>query len=406
MRKINKFFIAIAAMFVATIGLASCDDESHEYSTVWNSDSSSHWHDSVCEHNTKSEKSSHTWTEVSSANGTKTVCSVCGREKKENATYEVDEVAFTAASYIDNYTIKVTTIEDGEETNSGTLYHVSKDKYLVENANGKTISTEVDSNQYLIYSLGKDETEWSVELQSYDSISSRFDISSIFEGYSDFEYNSKTKSYKYSESASAYGIKMDVYALVTFENGKLVNALYKTVVSQSGYTGIVTMQLFNVGTTEAFEIPNVTCYEMNSYTFESEMSKLNNYTYQGYSYTIYCTENGIKEDYDSSWSKYSSIYEKNGDKYYYYYSQNGNNQYTKTEITEEKYNSGYAAIKNHLFDDLKAYYFYYDGVSHKYVSDRYNFSLSFENLELKEITPLEGSVISNIGNTTFDIPNC
>lgn len=406
MRKINKFFIAIAAMFVATIGLASCGDESHKYSTVWNSDSSSHWHDSVCEHNIKSEKSSHTWTEVSSANGTKTVCSVCGREKKENATYEVDEVAFTAASYIDNYTIKVTTIEDGEETNSGTLYRVSKDKYLVENADGKTISTEVDSNQYLIYSLGKDETEWSVKLQSYDSISSVYDIFDIFDEYSAFEYNSKTKSYECSESASDYGIKIDVYSLVSFEDGKLVNALFKTVISQSGYTAIVTMQVFNVGTTEAFEIPNVTCYEMNSYTFKSEMSKLNNYTYQRDSYTIYCTENGIKEDYDSSWSKYSKIYEKNGDEYYYYYSQNGNNQYTKTEITEEKYNSGCAEIKNHLLNNLSAYYFDYNDVSHKYVSDWYNFSLSFENLELKEIIPLEGSVISNIGNTTFDIPNC
>lgn len=154
MRKTKKFFIVLAAIFVSTVSLTSCDNHKHDYSSLWSYDSDSHWHDAMCEHNAQEDKKSHEWTEVSTTSGTKTVSSVCGKEKKENTTYEVDKETFkNAISNIDNYTYTSFGKAD-DETESTTIYSVRNDKLKYESDEKTQLITKDDSNYgYLLYTL-------------------------------------------------------------------------------------------------------------------------------------------------------------------------------------------------------------------------------------------------------------
>lgn len=397
MRKTKKFFIVLAAIFVSTVSLTSCDNHKHDYSSLWSYDSDSHWHDAMCEHNAQKDKKSHEWTEVSTTSGTKTVCSVCGKEKKENATYEVDKETFkNAISNIDNYTYTSFGKAD-DETESTTIYSVSNDKLKYESDEKTQIITKDDSNYlYLLYTLADDKTNWTVSLETYNSISYNIEytFSSTLDDYSDFTYNTDEHSYTYEYTDTYADINMYGYWAFYFEDGKLINALVK--VNDSEHTALAIHQLTNVGSTEDFDVPNVKCYEMNYYTFNNAFYNLDNFTISNYGTTAYVTSNSIKYDYSDSDSQ---IYTKNGDKYYTYVISGSSTQ--KYEISEDDYT--YA--RKRTASIISCYDFTYDEATHKYTSSQYKLSLYFENGKLIEITPLEGSIISNIGTTTVDIPN-
>lgn len=259
MKKTKKFFIALAAIFAATVSLTSCDnkDNKHDYSSLWSYDAESHWHDAVCEHIEQGDKESHSWTEVTTTSGTKTVCSVCGKEKKENATYEVDASAFTnAVNSIDNFTYNSVSIAD-DKTSRTTIYNVSNDRMKYET--DATTQLWVNQNgSYMVYTLAEDKTSWNTSSQPVNTIliSTTYALSSSFSNYSNFTFNSDNKSYT-CETTETYG-GMDIYAYYSFhfEDGKLLNAYIKTKTTQDEKTSIVTVQLTNIGTTEDFDTPS------------------------------------------------------------------------------------------------------------------------------------------------------
>ena len=399
MRKTNNFFIALAAIFVATVSLTSCDNHKHDYSSLWSCDSDSHWHDAMCEHNAQEDKQSHEWTEVSTTSGTKTVCSVCGKEKKENATYEVDKSTFISAiSNIDNYTYTSFGKAD-DETESSTIYSVSNDKLKYESDEKTQIITKDDCNySYLLYTLADGKTNWTVSLNSSNSISYDLEskFSSTLDDYSDFTYNTDEHSYTYEYTDTYEDINIYGYWAFYFEDGKLINALVKVKIYDSEHTALAIHQITNVGSTEDFDVPNVKCYEIKYYTFNNAFYNLDNFTISNYGITVYVTSNSIKYDYSDG---NSQIYMKDSDKYYTYVISGSSTQ--KYEISEYDYT--YARKKAASY--ISFYNFTYDEATHKYTSSIDKLSLYFENGKLIEITPLEGSVISNIGTTTVDIPN-
>lgn len=178
-----------------------------------------------------------------------------------------------------------------------------------------------------------------------------------------------------------------------FEDGKLINALVKVKVNDSEHTALAINQLTNVGSTEDFDVPNVKCYEMNYYTFNNEFYNLDNFTTSYNGTTAYFTSDSVKYDYSDGSSQ---IYTKDSDKYYTYVISGSSTQ--KCEISEDDYT--YARQYYISYSEFK-----YDEATHKYTSSIFKLSLYFENGKLIEITPLEGSVFSNIGTTTVDIPN-
>lgn len=80
--------IIIAFAIFAVISFTSCHE--HTYSSEWSSDNISHWHDSTCGHNVKSDIASHIWVSgdvIQEATYDSTglvllTCEVCGQTRQ------------------------------------------------------------------------------------------------------------------------------------------------------------------------------------------------------------------------------------------------------------------------------------------------------------------------------------
>ena len=93
----------------------SSETHTHEYSTTWSKDETSHWYSDTCGHNTRKDKSKHTysdWTVVKAATTTeegleRRECSVCGYEETRSVSKLKVNLTFNSngGSAVDNVSL-------------------------------------------------------------------------------------------------------------------------------------------------------------------------------------------------------------------------------------------------------------------------------------------------------------
>ena len=389
----RKRKLLLGALILGVAALTACDNTNgstptptpeptheHTYANEWSKNETKHWHAATCGDDVKKDEADHTWNDgVETTNGTKFTCTVCGYEKTETSKYQVNETKWKEIlNNTFNYTLEEA-VTQGSNSMQQNIYFTENGVLMDYVGSDKGIATK-ENDKYYLYSLTYGETNWTKEEITEDRYNDYYNNSfSVFVNeYSKFTYNLETKKYTLASldisdtasSSSSYTTLLTNIS-IGFEDGKLSSLNFTMTMTSISYSASAQLVYKNFGTT-TIEIPTDKQIVKTTVT-ETEWTNLfdlgNNCKIESVSQyggtsisnsTVYSGDI-IYISMNMSGLLMSTYFQKDNDKYYQYsYS---DNQWVKSEITKEDYDTQRYGLKE---IGTQFYKFTYDEESKSY----------------------------------------
>lgn len=248
---------------ISSISSSSSFDSSskheHSFSSEWSCNETTHWHDSTCGHDVKSDEGEHVFDEgVEIDANTKYTCTVCGFSKTEPSKNRVSEEKWKEAfQNANNYRMTVSADNGFEQ-----VYLLDGDK-IEFSSNGSDfpkvhIIYSKAGDSYLCYFQTDD--YWSVKESSKDEYENCYfacygQLYNFGFSYDEFTYDLTTKSYKANSISRPFSSDFPVTNVeIKFKDGGLLQCSYTNVISNMIETLNINFKCDNFCTTKV-EIP-------------------------------------------------------------------------------------------------------------------------------------------------------
>ena len=218
----------------------------HTYATTWSSDATNHWYADTCGHNTKKDEAAHTWGDgVETESGTKYTCTVCGYEKTVASRNQVNAAKWNEIfTNVSNCTIN--TVSSNSEQN---VYYAENGLMNEDVTNGSKTLYAVDDAKYYQYILGINATEWTkteITEEQYNMMSTTTLVNIFVDKYSEFTYDTKSKSYTLASlDINEYTKYQNIK--ISFEDNKVTRVKY---IITPGTSTTIQVEIKDFGSTE------------------------------------------------------------------------------------------------------------------------------------------------------------